>query len=92
MASAVDRCLAIPEIVEQIIEACGWNAGPSRFPWYSTLASVARTCTVLCEPALNILWRAQYCLDNLVKTLPSRLWSEVDGNLASVFLLSYQSL
>lgn len=72
------RCFMIQELVVQIVEECAMRD--------STLASLARTCTALCEPALNCLWREHRGLGKLVRTLPSHLWSEVDGELASVLL------
>ncbi|KAJ6460987.1 hypothetical protein C8R45DRAFT_1081006 [Mycena sanguinolenta] len=40
------------------------------------LAALARTCKTFCDPALDILWREQETLVNLLKCLPSHLWKE----------------
>ncbi|KAH7918611.1 hypothetical protein BV22DRAFT_1041640 [Leucogyrophana mollusca] len=57
------------------------------------LASLARTCRALRDPALNVLWRTQNSLVPLVSTLPEGAWeiredtSDVwSGDLEFIFL------
>lgn len=39
-----------------------------------TLSALARTCSVLQTPALDLLWYRQNTLEYLVKSLPDDLW------------------
>ncbi|KAH7911769.1 hypothetical protein BJ138DRAFT_1112953 [Hygrophoropsis aurantiaca] len=57
------------------------------------LATLARTCRALRDPALNVLWRTQYSLVPLLSTLPGDAWevmmdtSDVwSGDLMFIFL------
>ncbi|KAJ7060573.1 hypothetical protein C8F01DRAFT_1293144 [Mycena amicta] len=45
-------------------------------PASETLLALATTCKTFQEPALAALWREQNTLDNLVKCLPSNLWTK----------------
>ncbi|KAF7966567.1 hypothetical protein HWV62_37871, partial [Athelia sp. TMB] len=67
------HCLELPEIVSNIAEevAADEDKGPS--PW-ATLASFARTCRVISEPALDSLWKVQSSLVPLLQTMPADLW------------------
>ncbi|KAF7377844.1 hypothetical protein MSAN_00207900 [Mycena sanguinolenta] len=40
------------------------------------LAALARTCKTFCDQALDLLWREQETLANILKCLPSDLWKE----------------
>lgn len=40
-----------------------------------TLSALARTCSVLSEPALDLLWYRQNTLGRLVRRLPTELWA-----------------
>ncbi|KAJ7647975.1 hypothetical protein FB45DRAFT_782951 [Roridomyces roridus] len=64
------RALRIPELVDLIFEAFACTQ-PRR---NKTLASLARTCRDFREPALDVLWREQTTLSNLLRLLPSHLW------------------
>ncbi|KAJ7741158.1 hypothetical protein DFH07DRAFT_1064025 [Mycena maculata] len=75
------RALEILEVVEMICEQIIWAGrwSPSDSP--RDLAVLARTCTVFCNPALNILWRHQGTIMNLLKCMPDDLWKiEVHSN------------
>jgi len=65
--SAFHRLLAIPEVLVQVAEDAKDK---------STMASLAapRTCRVSCSPALDVLWRSQSGLANIVKCMPADLW------------------
>ncbi|KAJ7934127.1 hypothetical protein B0H13DRAFT_2650255 [Mycena leptocephala] len=60
------RCLQIHEMVDLIVSHLHLSSG--------ALALLARTCTIFHNPALNILWREQYGLDNLLRCMPSGLF------------------
>ncbi|KAJ7866905.1 hypothetical protein B0H13DRAFT_2065824 [Mycena leptocephala] len=60
------RCLQIHEMVDLIV--CHLHLSPG------ALALLARTCTIFHNPALDILWRVQYGLNNLLRCMPSGLF------------------
>ncbi|KAJ6460996.1 hypothetical protein C8R45DRAFT_1028905 [Mycena sanguinolenta] len=49
------------------------------------LAALARTCKTFCDPALDLLWREQETLANLLKCLPSHLWKEESKQISSTY-------
>ncbi|KAF8994461.1 hypothetical protein BDQ17DRAFT_1366810 [Cyathus striatus] len=61
--------LQIPEILRQICECLMYFEKP-------TLASLARTCRMLEEPALDVLWHSLNGFYPLAKCLPSNVWDE----------------
>lgn len=71
-------CLLIPELALYIIhfladDRPAWH--DSRYLKNSRdVARLARTCKVLAEPALDVLWRTQHSLSPLVMCLPSDVW------------------
>ena len=71
------HCLRIAEmqtkILRFVIEGdCGLR----------TLSALARTCKILAEPSLDILWhRQERGLGPLMKTLPADLWEVSYGSL-----------
>ncbi|KAI0919402.1 hypothetical protein AcV7_006150 [Taiwanofungus camphoratus] len=82
------RCLLVAEIVDSIIEYV--RAGPPKDHWpipgYCSAASVvalALTSRSFSEPALNILWRTQSHLANLVRTLPDDALCEEHKEIAN---------
>ncbi|KAJ7116895.1 hypothetical protein C8R44DRAFT_983272 [Mycena epipterygia] len=62
------RCLHIREMVDMVFE---FSKSSPR-----TLAVLARTCTAFQNPALDILWRDQDTLMNLLRCMPSDLFGE----------------
>ena len=72
-------CWLIPELAIRIIEKCA-PAVVDGQPWeiyrrgLGTWCALARTCRVLQEPALNLLWHRQDTLTHLVKCLPQDCW------------------
>ncbi|KAF7796420.1 hypothetical protein EIP86_007597 [Pleurotus ostreatoroseus] len=80
MRSAAHSCFAVQEILLQIVEACAQESetkiNPFLYRIYPTLASLARTCTITRDPALDRLWRTQYGLQNLIKCLPAVYWRQ----------------
>ena len=71
---SMHRCLAVADILRQIVECC-----PK-----PTLAALAAVCTSFSEQALNSLWKKQSSLGNLVRCLPSRLWTTDEKGVISV--------
>ncbi|KAF7329277.1 hypothetical protein MKEN_00188600 [Mycena kentingensis (nom. inval.)] len=45
-----------------------------------TVARLARTCKTFEQPALDVLWRFQRTLDNILKCLPPSVWEMRQGN------------
>ncbi|KAJ6476209.1 hypothetical protein C8R45DRAFT_1216919 [Mycena sanguinolenta] len=71
------RALEIVEVVEMICEELG--TGIDRWPRKRharrcDLARLARTSTTFLHPALNVLWRHQGTILNLLKCMPSDVW------------------
>ncbi|KAJ7151854.1 hypothetical protein C8R43DRAFT_1127487 [Mycena crocata] len=67
-------CLSIPELVDQLFS----HFEPADA---KTLAALARTCTMFHEPALDVLWRNQDTLMNLLRCMPPDLFvAEVSGD------------
>lgn len=63
---------------EVLNEICHAVLCPDR-PWnegLKTLASLARTCRLFHEPAINVIWRDIPDLLPLIHTLPEDLWLE----------------
>ncbi|KAJ7187261.1 hypothetical protein C8R46DRAFT_1342408 [Mycena filopes] len=71
------RALAILEITENICEEL--NDALSSKDGRKSLAALARTGKVFEDPALDVLWRKQDTLDNILKCLPSKLWDVAPG-------------
>ncbi|KAJ7141735.1 hypothetical protein C8R43DRAFT_1109421 [Mycena crocata] len=73
--------LGILDIVELICEEVGerWNVlefQPLSGSSHRELAAIlARTSPVFLNPALNVLWRHQETIENLLRTMPDDLWS-----------------
>ncbi|RPD58094.1 hypothetical protein L226DRAFT_561915 [Lentinus tigrinus ALCF2SS1-7] len=79
------RCLQVIDIVSNILEFVSlippdqdnpWRGYTNRHTTNPVLAALARTCRTLSEPSLDVLWRNQYTLGPLIRTLPSRLYVE----------------
>ncbi|KAJ7101433.1 hypothetical protein B0H15DRAFT_411631 [Mycena belliarum] len=73
------HCLGIPEIISLI---CGELAGPYSYlspANKGALAALARTSRDFQGPALEILWKKQETLENILKCLPSNLWEANTG-------------
>ncbi|KAJ6495904.1 hypothetical protein DFH09DRAFT_1002248 [Mycena vulgaris] len=77
------RCLAIPEITELILsqldDGYSFSRNPRRDLAKRDLAALARTSKGFQGPALDILWRKQDRLTNILKCLPPNLWEEMVG-------------
>ncbi|KAJ7652823.1 hypothetical protein DFH06DRAFT_1093842 [Mycena polygramma] len=70
--------LQIPEILDLI--CCEVDTGDDPFSTQmpeskGTLARLARVCRVFQRPALDVLWREQEDLTNLLACMPADLWS-----------------
>ncbi|KAJ7135856.1 hypothetical protein C8R44DRAFT_869554 [Mycena epipterygia] len=77
----MDRSLGILEIVEMICGHVrdgtrGTNRTTSHSTWWTDLAALARTCKIFHHPAVDMLWRVQYDLKNLIRCMPSDAWRE----------------
>lgn len=80
------RVFLIPELTSKIAEECttptlpghGWSSkywtGNTITEGMRTLNALARTCHVLMEPALDVLWYRQDTLTRLLRCLPDDLW------------------
>ncbi|KAH9932319.1 uncharacterized protein B0H18DRAFT_1115985 [Fomitopsis serialis] len=78
---ATQRLLAISEVLIQVAEDAD-----DKF----TVASLARTCRDFCSPALDVLWRSQVGLANIVKCMPPDLWEiREDGGRSSHPMLMF---
>ncbi|KAF8552921.1 hypothetical protein OG21DRAFT_1324757 [Imleria badia] len=57
------------------------NGTSERSPYYANvhLATLARTCRVFKEPALDMIWAELYDLTPLVRCLPETLWEKLQG-------------
>ncbi|KAJ6566295.1 hypothetical protein B0H19DRAFT_1373939 [Mycena capillaripes] len=74
--------LGLLEIVEMVVEQVGLYdplpLGGNRKIFFSprhNLAVLARTSKVFRNPALNVLWREQHTVFNLLKCMPADLWN-----------------
>ncbi|KAJ7471647.1 hypothetical protein B0H11DRAFT_1919493 [Mycena galericulata] len=69
------RGLRILEIADMICAQAGAE-GLLPLPKGSArdLSALARTCTTLCNPALDVLWRSKDTIVNLLRCMPSDLW------------------
>ncbi|KAJ7441107.1 hypothetical protein FB451DRAFT_1441531 [Mycena latifolia] len=61
------RCLEISEVLNAILGRANRR----------TLASLARTCHDLRDPALDVLWHSQTSLVPILKCLPAHIWQEI---------------
>ena len=68
------RCLLLYEIVVQI----AWQSRSQQDEGQGLrdVAAVARTCSALYEPAMDVLWHTLYSLAPVVKCLPPDVWYE----------------
>ncbi|KAJ7622917.1 hypothetical protein DFH06DRAFT_1231283 [Mycena polygramma] len=69
--------LSIPEPVVLIFAEL-LSPYPNENLSHRDLAALARTCRTFQEPALDLLWREQTTLANMLRCLPSYLWQEKD--------------
>ncbi|KAJ7199164.1 hypothetical protein GGX14DRAFT_373237 [Mycena pura] len=65
------RCLQIHEMIDVIVSHLSRSA----------LAVMARTCNMFHDPALDLLWREQHGLDNVLRCMPSGLFVVEDDAL-----------
>ena len=82
-ATSIHRALLVSEILCLIFDFIRlFDESPeSEHKWdrdsgKRTLASLARTCRTLSEPALDALWMRLDNLDPLIKVLPRRMWAK----------------
>ncbi|KAK7036162.1 hypothetical protein R3P38DRAFT_2698351 [Favolaschia claudopus] len=64
-------CLSIPEILQHIFQDVDTDNGFRRD--LPSLAALARTCRDFNDPALDLLWRTQYGLENVLRCMPPDL-------------------
>ncbi|KAJ7614442.1 hypothetical protein FB45DRAFT_936958 [Roridomyces roridus] len=76
------RALCIPEIVAMICEDGVYLEG-FKLKW-DTLTSLARTCKAFQDPALNVLWRSQSTVVNVLKCMPGEIWQWEDEDPGQV--------
>ncbi|KAJ7617016.1 hypothetical protein B0H17DRAFT_1340988 [Mycena rosella] len=65
-------CMKIEELVQMIfahLELPIWGSNADS----TALAALARTCTIFCSPALDLLWAKQETLVNLLRCMPTDL-------------------
>lgn len=65
------QALQIVEIRQMIVESMANEPELERNP---ALYALATTCTDFRDPALDLLWRKQKGLGNLIKCMPADLW------------------
>lgn len=77
------RCLLVTELAQRIAEACApeykslsLEQGPST--GLKTVCALARTCRVLQESALGVLWYHQFGVYHLIKCMPENAWEIYD--------------
>ncbi|KAF8173840.1 hypothetical protein K438DRAFT_1850115 [Mycena galopus ATCC 62051] len=80
------QALQITEIVRMICDETSSHWLYSRLE-YKTLLSLAITCKIFSEPALNLIWREQTSLVPLVKCMPETVWKERQVGAAVVVCL-----
>ncbi|KAJ7469084.1 hypothetical protein FB451DRAFT_1091817 [Mycena latifolia] len=82
-------CLRIPELIDLIFSHLKPSIWGRPNPDSTALAALARTCTILSSRALDVLWRKQTDLVNLLRCMPSDVWmiSTVPGR-GSMMLLT----
>ncbi|KAJ7694431.1 hypothetical protein B0H17DRAFT_1057604 [Mycena rosella] len=74
------RALEIHEIAEMICEQIGLPLGaPGRFA-LRDLVVLARTATIFLNPALNIIWRTQHTILNVLRCMPEDLWDITESD------------
>ncbi|KAJ7475050.1 hypothetical protein FB451DRAFT_1397921 [Mycena latifolia] len=67
------RALEIPEMVGEIVEKLCAGRLPLRRDDLRDLFALARTSTIFCNPALDVLWRHQDTILNLIQCMPDGL-------------------
>lgn len=70
------RALGIPELVDLICAQLG-TEGPGGLLGNDVahaLSAFSRTSKMFCNPALNVLWRRQDTILNLLRCMPDDLW------------------
>ena len=80
----MDAILRNQEIISHIAASVHWTHLPGYDIDLLHTLSFALTCKSFLEPALNLLWRKQLTLFNLIKTLPEDAWSICEGNWVSL--------
>ncbi|KAK7028634.1 hypothetical protein R3P38DRAFT_2937596 [Favolaschia claudopus] len=79
------RCWDIAELVQLILEELdsrtfhGDEIESVNRPQVIALYHLAQTCRRLCDPALDVLWKATHGLVPLLKCLPTKSWEIRDG-------------
>ncbi|KAJ6612364.1 hypothetical protein B0H10DRAFT_300771 [Mycena sp. CBHHK59/15] len=78
------RSLQIREIVEIIFS----HLSPLPEADSTDLTSLARTCTTFLGPALDLLWREQFTIVNILQGMPDYLWdiAHSEGKKPKVYL------
>ncbi|KAJ7457687.1 hypothetical protein FB451DRAFT_1406568 [Mycena latifolia] len=67
------RALKIAELVDLIFSHLDPKPGAES----GTLAALAGTCTIFHDSALDVLWRHQETIINLIQCMPANLWDSV---------------
>ena len=71
--------LSIPELLSYIAELFDDPSAASLDESArSPLNSLARSCRAFCAQALDVLWRYQNGLVNIIECMPDDLWEEVE--------------
>ncbi|KAJ3003601.1 hypothetical protein NUW54_g5212 [Trametes sanguinea] len=84
VVSSMHRALLLPDIFSRILDFVEVEIPDTFYAAYckgrwknGSFARLARTCRTFLEPSLNALWKHQFTLAPLVKTLPEDAWDEV---------------
>ncbi|KAJ7135140.1 hypothetical protein C8R46DRAFT_1139540 [Mycena filopes] len=73
------RSLVIPEIVGAVFEYLDPTRTEDALVETQALAALARTCTGFHDIALDVLWRHQTEIHNLIRCMPADLWETTEG-------------
>jgi hypothetical protein len=76
------RSLCIPEIVSLIfyetLNGAEQSLNQLNRDSAQTLAGLARTCKAFQDPALDLLWKSQYTVMNVLNCMPGDIWEVLD--------------
>lgn len=71
------RIFFIHELLHNIFENIEDNEDQQR---KATLAALARTCRIFCEPALDVLWHTQDNLEPILRCFAASVWQSSEAN------------
>lgn len=82
LLSSMHCSLCIPEIVSLIfyetLDGAEQSLNHLNRDSAQTLAGLARTCKAFRDPALDLLWKSQYTVMNVLNCMPGDIWEVLD--------------